>query len=178
MDAQALHREPQQLASETSDPVERLWSDLGNFWRVPALGPGESRLPVRRSTVQALRDARFVEEIAHGQVQPLSSAKPSYTARPQMLWSEIGGERPAHGPKTSLIHAVEQKHGSDCDKIQGESKAYIDDEEHEKRAEKNGFSSQFVREVRQGIGYQCGNEIKSCIDQGGHQDRRACLLCA
>jgi hypothetical protein len=76
MDAQALgivsHREPQQLAGELSAPAERLWSDLGNIWRVPALAPGESRLPIRRPTVQALRDARFVQEIALGQVQPLS----------------------------------------------------------------------------------------------------------
>ena len=72
MDAQAVaivsHREPQQLAGELSAPAERLWSDLGKIWRVPALAPGESRLPIRRPTVQALRDARFVEEIAHGQV--------------------------------------------------------------------------------------------------------------
>jgi hypothetical protein len=52
MDARAVgivsHRGPQQLAGELSAPAERLWSDLGNIWRVSALAPGESRLPVRR----------------------------------------------------------------------------------------------------------------------------------
>jgi hypothetical protein len=60
MDAQALgivsHRGPQQLAGELSAPAERLWSELGNIWRVPALAPGEKQAP--RQTANRPSSAR------------------------------------------------------------------------------------------------------------------------